>query len=321
MDVLGDRPVDTGAELRKFLKRGSLFAALALTIFLALNARMAAQITEIDELIFQEMLSPQVRANTVVFGSSHSACGVNPRLLEDEQHSVYNFSFHGADPIYYEQWNRYFQRHYPQPEIILFQADWFLTRQTPFLFREIEQDSDLLPVSDFGEMVLSTPLLEQKKVWLNRFVLLQNRQRLERLFIPARGSHCLPLEQAYQGFCPTLCPTTSPGPVVASPSPERRAALERITRSWLDLGITVIWVQTPEYLSGRTIDPEYQETLSAMAVELGVPLLNFNTELKSSLNTEPSNFCDWAHLNSKGADLFSEVLARELARTPEWSLR
>lgn len=321
MEEPGDIPPSQGAEVRKFLARGLLFLALVVSVFLALNARMAAQITELDELIFAEMLSPKIRANTIILGSSHSACGINPRYLEDEQHSVYNFSFHGADPIYYERWYPYFERDYVQPRIILFQADWFVTRETPYLFRHLDQDSDLLPASDFRKLVLSTPLKGQRELWLNRFVLFQNRQKIERLFVPARGSHCVPLDQAYHGFCPAVCPTTPPGKIVAESVPERRAALVRLTREWLERGITVIWVQTPEFLSARAIDPEYQEEIAALARELGVPLLNYNTDRSSEFNSEPTNFCDWAHLNPKGADLFSQSLAEDLSKLPEWEAR
>jgi hypothetical protein len=321
MDEFDRVPTSEGSEFRTFLRRTTAFVGLATVLFLLLNARFASQITEIVELQYAELFHPRVRANVVLFGSSHSAVGIDPKPLEDEQHEVYNFSFAGASPIFYGNWYPYFAENYPQPEIVVYQVDWFAFRDSPYLFRQIEQDADLLPAQDFGQRVLETPFDKQTDLWINRFIIFQHRQKLEAVVRPFYGSHCVPLKKEYHGFCPTACPSTAPGRIVAEKLPKQREELINLTKRMQESGIVVIWVQTPEHLKSREIDPKYQEEVDSLARELNVPYLNYNTDRVSPVFEDVSLFIDWAHLNEKGAQTFSAILAQDLMQLPEWSIR
>ena len=48
------------------------------------------------------------------------------------------------------------------------------------------------------------------------------------------------------------------------------------------------------------------------AEERGIPFLNYNDELASGLNDDPSNYSDWGHMSKKGSTAFSKILAKDL---------
>ncbi len=305
------------AQAARLVGNGCLFLAIFTLLFLALNARFAAQLTEIDELKYRELFEPTVQADVVILGTSHAAHGVHPLQLEGPDRKVYNFAFGGADPLFYERWYELFQHSYPRPKVVLYGADWFVYRNTPFLFRHFEHDSDLFPVEVLVEQAWRSDT-RQQDFWLNRFVLFQHRQDLGLLLWPRYGHHCAPLEDSYHGYCPALCPTVKPGPVTAPLNPRRRQAFVALLRRMRAQGSRVILFQAPELLAEREIEADYQKELEGLASQLELPFLNFNTRLRSELNQDPTLYTDWGHLNPKGVERFSRRLAEELSREPSW---
>lgn len=287
-------------------------------MFLALNARFENQITDSEELQYKELFHPKIKAGVVIFGSSHAAVGINPKHLQSEKRRVFNFAFGGADPIFYSNWLTLFWEHYPQPKTVIYQVDWFLFREVPYLQKKIEYDADFLAFEKFWTL-LGRNDIDKKDLLLNRFILFQNRQSLQKLLWPSRGTECSPLALYYQGFCPTLCPTTQPGTIVAPPVEARKAAFLAQMAEFKKRGIEVIWVQTPEYLPGRQIDPAYQTELEELARRLDIPFLNYNTERADFFNYEQTHFIDWAHLNAQGADNFSKRLGQDLSSIESWN--
>lgn len=79
-------------------------------------------------------------------------------------------------------------------------------------------------------------------------------------------------------------------------------------------GIKLIFVQAPEYISGRTTDDfdRNNERITQIANEYEITFLNYNDELISDINNDYTNFSDWGHLNQKGSAAFSKVLANDI---------
>jgi lysophospholipase L1-like esterase len=78
--------------------------------------------------------------------------------------------------------------------------------------------------------------------------------------------------------------------------------------------IQVILVNIPGYLPAR--DPDnIQESIALIhkiAEEKGIPFLDYETERITDLNTDPSLFSDWVHLNGRGSDAFTKLLKSDL---------
>ena len=78
-------------------------------------------------------------------------------------------------------------------------------------------------------------------------------------------------------------------------------------------GIKLIFVQCPEYSGANCyLRPKYNEQLAKVAEKRGIPFLNYNEELASDLNSDPSNYSDWGHMSKKGSTAFSKILAKDL---------
>jgi len=78
--------------------------------------------------------------------------------------------------------------------------------------------------------------------------------------------------------------------------------------------IEVILVQVPGYLparNGMNIE-ESMELINRIAEKRRIPFLDYDTKRITNINTDPSMFSDWIHLNEKGSDAFSELLKSDL---------
>lgn len=315
-DVSIQSPGRARSEVFVFARKASLFCLGALVIFSALNSLFLARTDEAAKRKFQELYYPTLQPQVVIFGDSHTANGLSPRYLETKSRSVYNFSFEGADSIYYHYWYPLFQKHYPSPKTALVQLDWFAFRDAPYLFRGIEVDSEYLSLS----MVLKLwgkPDVDSKKLFLSRFPLFQNRQKLDLALLGHTFGEPL-ITEYYRGFVPVNEPVTQAGKLAFAPYPARESKFREFINQLKADGIKVILIQTPEYIGGREFDPFYQMEVAKAAQDLGVPFLNFNTDLAGEINEDLSNFTDWAHLNQKGAELFSRRLAEELTEKGLW---
>jgi lysophospholipase L1-like esterase len=76
-------------------------------------------------------------------------------------------------------------------------------------------------------------------------------------------------------------------------------------------GLTVSFAQFPNYWL-EDINPQaehiFQTGINAFAADLGVPMFDFSTELR----TDQSLWADPLHLNAQGAMAFAPILARSL---------
>lgn len=300
-----------------FLKKGLFFTLGAAILFLLLNHAVEARVDEATKLQFQELLHPTGTRQAVIFGDSHSINGINPKYLEREGVSVYNFSFPGADSIYYQDWYPLFKRYYPKPQIALVQLDWFSFLDAPYLYRTIEVDAEYLPWRMMWDLTASKSI-DDRKLWTSRFPLFQHRQKVDRLLVPGDEFADAYIQDYYHGFIPVSKNYTPGGVLRFAAKSERREAMRLWVKRLQADGVKVVFVQTPEFLQARDIDPEYEEQATEFAREVGAPFLNFNTDLVSEINSDPSNYADWGHMNARGARLFSERLNLELGKLQAW---
>lgn len=310
-------PSSSWPEVRRFLRKGILFSLGAMTLFLTLNGLLEHRVDEAAKRRFHEMEHPKQDRFAVIFGDSHSANGVVPRFLERPGRSVYNFSFAGADSVYYSNWYPLFAQKYPKPKIAIIQLDWFAFLDAPYLFRSIEVDAEYLPRSTFLNLAFR-PDIDKPKLWTSRFPLFQNRQKLDLLLDPNYYFSEEPMSLFEDGYVPVDRFYTQGGPLRFAPKPEREAVLRNWIQQLRASGVKVVFVQTPEFLQARQPDPAYQSQVTLFAQSLGAPFLNFNRDLASDINLDPGNFADWAHLNARGAKLFSQRLSQELEKLEVW---
>jgi lysophospholipase L1-like esterase len=91
-------------------------------------------------------------------------------------------------------------------------------------------------------------------------------------------------------------------------------AFEELLDEFEKDGIQTILVQIPGYLPARHDEniKEGMEVLNRIAEVRSIPFLDYDTKKITSINTDPSMFSDWIHLNEKGSDAFSKLLRDDL---------
>jgi len=293
-------------------KKLLFFAALALILVL-MNSWLDRELNPHYPLQYREAFHPKVNANMIILGASHATHGINPRYLETDHLRVFNFSLNGAGPAFNLKWYRkIFQPNYPRPLYVIYGVHWGMFDES-LLRRAFEHDSKYFPHDMLFNEVSN--LNEFKTLILNRFALIRERKQLpDRLLGKHREVH--PLSRYYNGFIPY----------------ERRGGLERERNvkpknSSAQIGafgelldefeknrIQTIFVQIPGYFPSRRDANilESMQLLNKIAEDRKILFLDYDTKRLTNINTDPSLFSDWIHLNEKGSDAFSKLLRDDL---------
>ncbi len=295
------------------LKKKVLFLSILVTILALLNFWLDYETNPHYALHYKEVFDPKVNANVIILGASHSAHGINPRYLEADQIRVYNFSMDGAGPSFNLEWyKKIFQTRYPKPLCVIYGVHWGMFDENLFR-RKFDQDSRYFPrhllLSEFGYLEGFKTLI------LNRLAFVRERkQLLARIFGKQRDVYVL--SRYYHGFIPyeRKGRVEKKREVKPKNSEAEIRAFEELLDEFEKNKIRVIFVEVPGYLPSR--DPsniqKTMQLLDQIAEERKIPFLNYDTKIITNINTDPSLFSDWIHLNEKGSDAFSKLLRSDL---------
>ncbi len=89
---------------------------------------------------------------------------------------------------------------------------------------------------------------------------------------------------------------------------------EKLLDIFEEYDIHVVFVEVPEFVKGRRenkMEPN-NDRIQKIADERGITFYNYNEELYSDINDDPSNYSDWGHMNTQGSTAFSKLLAKDL---------
>jgi len=302
-----------------FLKRIGLFLSILLLILIAMDYWMDRELNPHYPLQYSEVFNPKVRANMIILGASHATHGINPRYLEADHLKVYNFSLNGAGPSFNLKWyKKIFQPHYPQPQYVIYGVHWGMFDEG-LLQRKIEQDSKYFPLrflfNGFMDSEWFRNLETVKRLLLNRFAIIRGRKQLaSRLF---RGTQEVYLLSGYyNGFIPyeRKGALNKKKDVKPKNSRVQIRAFEELLDELKRNKIKVVFVHVPGYLPAHDASNLYDgmQLLNKIAEEREIPFLDYETKRVTNINTDPSMFSDWIHLNEKGSEAFSKLLNEDL---------
>jgi lysophospholipase L1-like esterase len=269
---------------------------------------------------FEEVVHRTFDADGIIIGNSHAVHGIRPSILDRTGIRFYNLSLNGSNPSYYLHWyEEFFLRHYRKPKYVIYAVDFF-SFSYKMSYRTLEDDSEYLPFVDVTRLMLLPGKFNAEKIIMNRFPLLKNGKAvIERKKKLHQDTFWRP-EQYDRGFAAYETPVEASSFLVPhlpaeliDEAKEINAFNLLIDRIIAD-GTKVIFVVLPE--NGIAKDEYASSTAIAhfqkVAAKHRIPMLNFNTALRSGLNEDRSNFNDWVHLNPKGSKAFSEMLADAL---------
>jgi len=301
------------------LKKTLLFFFPLLLIFVLLNAWLDRESSPHYALQYREVFHPKVNANIIILGASAATHGVNPKYLENNHLKVFNFSLNGAGPSLNLKWyQKIFQLHYPKPLGVIYGVHWGMF-DGKMAHRQFEQDSQYFPPEffyrEFSHLKGYRDLETLKTLILNRIPLVRERKQLvKRLF--GKTKDVFILEKYYNGYIPY----ERRGGLNKRKDfrPRNQEAQIRDFEALLDEfkrdNIEVIFVQVPGYFPARTASniEEAMELIDRIARKRNIPFLDYDTRRVTDINTDPSMFSDWLHLNEKGSHAFSDRLKSDL---------
>ncbi len=295
------------------LKKKVLFFSLFIIILVFMDYWLDQELNPHYPLQYSEVFHPKVNADVIIIGASHATHGINPKYLESEHLKVYNFSLNGAGPTFYLNWyNKIFRQYYRRPLYVIYVVHWGMFDEE-FAQRKLEQDSSYFPFHFLLKEFRAIKTL--KTLALNRFAFIRERKQLtHRLF----GKHpeVYLLSRYYNGFIPYERKGNLEKEKNVKPRNSRAQirAFEELLDDFEKNKIQVIFVVVPGYLPVRSASDisESMELIHKIAEKRGISFLDYETERKTSINTNPSLFSDWIHLNEKGSDVFSKLLKSDL---------
>ncbi len=290
-----------------------------MVILFVINLWLGQEFNPHYPLQYNEVFRPQVRANVVIMGASQSAHGIHPKYLETDQVKVFNFSMDGAPPSFNLDWYRkIFRPHYPRPICVIYGVHWVMF-DNHILQRRLEQDSHYFPRAFLFQELLSFngfhDLQVSKTLLLNQIPLLRGRKMLAEWILRGRGDHFV-LSRYYHGFVPYERRGRVEKSRNISPQDSQTEiqAFEALLDEFEKDKIKVVFVQGPTYFPARKGSKieKTMETIQQIAGRRNIPFLDYETRNLTDINTDPSMFSDWVHLNEKGSDAFSMRLQRDL---------
>jgi hypothetical protein len=273
-------------------------------------------------LQYDEAFHPKVNADMVIFGASHAAHGINPKYLERDGLKVFNFAQDGAGPLYFLKWYRkIFQRYYRKPDTVIYGVHWAMFGEN--LGRKLENDSMYFPrdflFKEFRDLKTMTslimnriPLIRYRKILIYRLLRL-----LDKLQKSKRRTQTYYVQTSYyNGFVPyerkgRLDRVKSSKPKITKAN---ISAFEDLLDEFKKDKVEVIFVHIPGNLASH--DPSHiqegLQLLNEIAEKRKILFLDYEAERITNINTDPTMFSDWIHLNEKGSVAFSKLLRSDL---------
>jgi len=293
-----------------------LFTLILLLILTLMDQWMDREYYPHYSLQYDEVFRPKVNANVIILGASHATHGINPKYLESDGLKIYNFSLNGASPSFNLKWyKRVFQHYYKKPSHVIYGVHWVMF-DSQFLKRRFEQDSKYFPFDVFLKEMRD--LKTSKALLLNRFAFIRERKQLMSRVVQLfkRQQEEVFLKSGYyRGFIPfetkrDLDKEVANPKIEESQLRDFKELLDEFERE----GVKVIFVEVPTYLYGfdSSTLSENTQLLKKIAEERKIPFLDYETEKRTAINTNPAFFSDAAHLNGKGSETFSKLLKKDL---------
>lgn len=268
-------------------------------------------------LKYEELYNSSKPADIIIIGSSHSAHGINPTEINLPDKRIYNFSFNFAGPRFQSGLVNLVKKHNKKPELVIFSVDWFMFDDR-YLTRSIASDLRFMPLHDQTGLpgIISLP-----KKLLGRLYVTHESSLLRSLLDNYTGRQQeidarVLLGDYSAGFTPYDGPFVSYNNISGKISTDASLMHEfiQLTRSLINDGIQLVFIQPPEYLPESDLNNMSinNRIIAKIAQEHGIPFLNYNDERKSGLNNDSRYFTDISHLNLLGATTYSRVLSGDI---------
>ncbi len=308
--------------MKAFLKHLLGFLLLFIVLCAIIEFQLSKNINNNHELQYAEVLHNTKHANAIIFGASHSTDGIRPAVLDSLGLRFYNFSFTGSNPKFNYYWyTNIFCNYYQEPLYCIYAIDWKMF-DAKRKRRKYEQDAEFFPLWIFTKALFNPFQYDIRTLLSNRFCLFKynTTDNLQYIFNKKKDYPPYVIEEYVDGFLPcTLDSATRERKFGSSDynclvSQEMVNYFQNLIVLLQEKNIKIIFVDPPEYGGSREIYeamPAYHVLDSLCRINL-IPFYSYNIKRRSFINENRNLFTDWDHLNSKGSQLFSNMLKNDL---------
>lgn len=310
--------------MKLFLMRLIIFVITVAILFFCINIFQSRYNVSPSQykLQYEAVNSTSTSFEGVIIGTSHATHSIRPALLADSGVSFYNFALNGANPKFYYNWYKeVFLKSQKKPEYFIIGIDWFMF-DNKRLWRNFEQDSEYFTSDLFLKLFFYPNNFSKKDLVVNRFPFLKYRKDIKKSMKGQIGDERFPIESYDRGYITQRLSFNSNDSKSCSVDPEANVDISQVNyfkkliAEIVSDKIEIIFVMSPEY----NIAPEYYTKMKSLSIvneiskKYEIPILNFNTDLRSSINENIDFFSDCAHMNDKGSKIFSAYLSKELSK-------
>ena len=117
-------------KMKIFLKKIIYFTSVLLIVFFALNQlqkhyNAGVQYNKLD---YDALFHNNTKYDGIIIGTSHSAMGIRPSILDSSGMSFFNFATNGVNASYLDNWWEFIYQKYSnyKPQYVIIGVDWFL---------------------------------------------------------------------------------------------------------------------------------------------------------------------------------------------------
>lgn len=303
-----------------FVKRILILALILIGIFSSVNYFQSCYNIEPAQYKkqYQTLFSETCYYEGIIIGTSHAVYSMRPSILDKSGINFYNFAFDAANPKFYYNWyNQININRSHKIKYCLLGIDFFMFDGS-WLYRFFERDSEYFPSEFFLHKLINSSGLNRCDLIINRIPFIKYRKQLKYSLMMLKADEYYDIENYDRGYIPCKSLATMNNRYVPklkyTIDSEQIEYLKLLIKKMLSDRIKIIFVMSPEY--GITVE-EYNKMksikiINSIAKKFNIPILNYNTELRSKINNNISLFSDWGHMNHKGAEEFSKKLATDI---------
>lgn len=316
-EMMGRKTEDL-AQLKIIIRRICSFSFVGLVLLVVANGFFEATFssqTNYRFLQYRELVDHEAKANIVIMGSSRSLNGINPRYLDDDCKTFYNFSTGGANKRFFNQWYKtILKKYYPKPDVIILEASNFIFES---LLSSIKGDIAYFPAGMFFDSLIrpdfpvdfQTIFKEKNKTrFLSDHILFTEKtDKIGGFFkgyVPSGYRHIVPDTQFVYEVNKKDSFTPSPADVQSFIE-----LLETLHRDEIKVILVDPPVQALEWISV----PKKNPWVTKIAKAKNIAFIDYNSGDKAtSFNYNTYNFNDDLHMNNRGSSIFSKKLRKDI---------
>lgn len=346
--MIAEQILDSRRQVKAFVYKLCAFSIIGLVLLALANEYLETRIPlfrindlnmldHLTSLQYRELVDHQVNANIVIFGSSQSKYGFNPKYLNSKGKTFYNFAMEGSATRFYSHWYKLvFKKHYPKPDAIILEVGDIMFSGA--LFRPISSHIAYFPLKVFLSALIDPDFPcdyqtmfrnKNKTIFLNSIV---------QTWLPSEKTENYRANEIYyHGFIARNLTQNLNAPqredifplvqnnIYGQPYTYQYEVVPSYVHRFLELvdqiqqeHIKLIFIFPPgSFVSGagRLGMNGYRglRIIRNIAKTRNIPLLDYNDGDKvTAYNYLPRNFTDGNHLSASGSVIFSKRLKRDL---------